>query len=337
MLEIDGAYLEGGGQILRTAGAMSAVTGVPCRIVRIRRGRPNPGLRPQHLKAIEALCKICQGRAVGAEPASECIEFYPGPLSVPDRLSIEVGTAGSVALVLQALLIPLAHCGKKVELSIAGGTHVEWAPVMEYFDRVSAYFLAKAGISVALTHLDYGFYPKGGGKVTVIIEGGRAESISLTERGRFLGNAAWSIATEDLKRARVAERQLEAASKLVELHNQHAAYVRSRSTGTCIFLLSSFENCRLGASALGRKGKPAEAVGRECADSLKKQTDSGACLDEHMADQILPYMALAQADSRATVAAVTNHCRTNAWVLEKFLPVRFSMDPGTGTISCGRP
>ena len=115
--------------------------------------------------------------------------------------------------------------------------------------------------------------------------------------------------------------------------------MRTHSIGTAVLVQADYENCRLGASALGKLGKPAEKVGAEAARALKtlmgaRQGDGGACLDEHMADQVLPYLALAGGESAVRVAAVTDHCRTNIWVIEKFLPARFEVDEGRCIIAC---
>jgi len=335
MVEIDGAYLEGGGQIVRTAVGLSAATGTPCRIHSIRKGRRTAGLAAQHLKGVEAVASLCGARLSGAAIGSTELEFVPGALEPPAQVQVQVGTAGAVTLVLQGLMIALAAAGRRIEVEVTGGTHVAWAPTVDYFSGVFAWFLGRLGVRVLMLDVAPGFYPKGGGRVRLEVDAGPLSPVSLTERGRPVRTEARSIASGSLAKARVAERQLEGVRRVLEVDSERADYVRSYSIGTAVFVRADYENCRLGASALGRRGKPAEKVGAEAARSLKRLMGGAACLDEHMADQMLPYLALAGGESTVSVASVTDHCRTNIWVIEKFLPVRFEVDVGRGIIACG--
>ena len=169
MLEIDGSYLEGGGQIARTAVALSAITRQPCRIFNIRKGRPKPGLKPQHLNSIQAAAKLCNGNLKGDRIESTEIEFYPKEIE-GGKHRIDVGTAGSIGLVLQTLIPICLFADKEVELEIKGGTDVKWAPNIEYFKEVFCKSLRKMEIEIETEIVRYGFYPKGGGLVRVKIK-----------------------------------------------------------------------------------------------------------------------------------------------------------------------
>jgi RNA 3'-phosphate cyclase len=334
MIELDGAYLEGGGQILRTAVGLSAVTGKACRIVSIRKGREKPGLQPQHLHSIQGVAQICRAELIGARLHASEIEFRPGELDPADSLTVQIGTAGSVTLALQSLMIPLVRLSRPLEIVVTGGTHVPWSPPWEYFESVFCWFLTRMGCRLKPRLKRYGFYPRGGGRVEVRIEPGRLQAHDWLQRGELERTEVTSIATRDLRHANVAERQIDGARRRIDFDDERALCIDAASTGTAIFAVSRFENSVMGGSALGRLGKPAEKVGRECADNLLEQVETDACLDEHMADQILPFMALAGEDSTVSVSFITDHCRTNMWVIEQFLPVKFEVDEERRLITC---
>ncbi len=324
MIEIDGSFMEGGGQIIRTAVALSAITGKSCRIEKIRAGRPNPGLQAQHMTAVRSVAKICSGET-DASMGATSLTFRPGEIK-GGRYEIDIGTAGAISLVLQSVILPSIHAEHPTRLEIKGGTHVRWSPSMDYMQHVFCYWMKKIGLDVSFSIDRHGFYPKGGGIVTAKINPGNPKSLDLTVRGDLVGHEAVSIASTDLQKAEVAERQLKRIEKTFPLSRRNIAYFQTASPGSAIHLSSIYENCVLGASSIGERGKSAEKVGEEAANELKRSTESGACFDLHMADQILPFLAFAKSNSRIKVAEITGHVRTNIWVIEKFLPVKFEIN-----------
>jgi len=333
MILIDGAYHEGGGQIIRTAVALSALTGKPVKITNIRAKRCNPGLAAQHLTGILSLAKLCDAKVEGAKIGSQEIEFVPGKIK-GGNYSIDVGTAGAISLILQALVLPAIHAKEEVVLEIRGGTNVLWGPTIEYFQHIFCCILEKMGISIQTEIIERGFYPKGGGMVKAAIKPcKKLEPLNLMERGNLEKVSITSIASENLRGVRVAERQIEGAQKILGMKCEtKMEYVRALSPGSSIICEARYKNCTLGATSLGELYKPAEKVGEEAALLLKSQMDSGACLDEWMTDQILPYLAIS--GGAIKVAQVTPHAETNMWVIEQFLGKVFEVDKEKGIVMC---
>jgi len=337
MIDISGDYLEGGGQIARIAIALSAVTKKPCHIFNIRKGRKEPGLRLQHLVGIQAVAELCNGKLENAKLGSTEIWFYPEKIKAK-KLKIKIETAGSITLCLQTLMIPATHAENKVEIVFDGGaTDTHWAPTLDYFENVLLPVLQKMDYKANIEVKKRGYYPAGGAQVNAdIYPIEHFKPIKLLERGKLLRIYGLSCASKFLEKAKVAERQAKTAQisleKLKIPIEIKVRYFDTISPGCSINLFAVYENSVLGGSSIGIKGKPAEKVGEECAIHLKKQIDSNACLDEHMADQVLPYLALA-GSSKVSVAKITNHCKTNIWVIEKFLPVKFGIDERKRIIS----
>ncbi|MBU4246278.1 MAG: RNA 3'-terminal phosphate cyclase [Nanoarchaeota archaeon] len=326
MLIIDGSYHEGGGQIIRTAVAFSALTGKAVRIENIRAGRQNPGIQAQHLAAVNAVAKLCNARVKGASMGSLALEFSPNPIQ-GGSFSIDIGTAGSIPLVFQAIVLPALHARENVIFEITGGTSVLWSPTINYFQDIFCYFLKKMGVDINVGLASYGFYPKGGGIVKAIITPcANLKPLNLTKRGSLDKINFLSVASESLKGAKVAERQIEGAKNILkEYHGKtEISYCNTPSPGSFIYLDANYENCKLGASAIGELYKPAEKVGEEAANRLDKQMESDACLDEWMADQIVPYLALSGGSVK--VEEITPHVETNIWVVERFLGKIFEVD-----------
>ena len=332
MIEIDGSYLEGGGQILRTACALSAIRQIPCHIFNIRKGRKEPGLKTQHLLGLRALAELCNGRLEGDYLGSEEIYFYPGSLKeVKNKLKIKIDTAGSITLILQTLILPAIHSDIPIEVYFEGGaTDTFFAPTMDHFRLVFLKIVEKMGVRVNLEILQRGFYPEGGAKVKVIFYPSKLQPITLISRGKLKEVLIISGASQSLKEKKVAERQVsgikQVFGKLKLPLKEIINYYPTRSPGSVVNIIGKFENTIIGVDNLGKLGRPAEIVGKEAALEFLKEGKSEACLDKHLADQILPFMALANGVSEVTISEVTNHCKTNIWVIEKFLGKGFQIE-----------
>ncbi|RLA77666.1 MAG: RNA 3'-phosphate cyclase [Deltaproteobacteria bacterium] len=321
LIVLDGSYGEGGGQIVRTAVGLSAYLGVPCRVERIRRGRPNPGLRAQHVAGIKALLKICRGEAEGLRVGSESLTFRPGPLR-GGTFEVDVGTAGAIGLVLQTLLLPASRVPARLRLLIRGGTDVAWAPTIGYVERVLLPLLRRMGYRGRVELKRRGYYPKGGGEVLFEAEGGRLRGLEVERPGEVLRVEGISHAAKALAARRVAERQREAVLATLRKEGINAEirvrYEDTPSPGSGVDLWAICKGSVMGANALGERGKRAEEVGREAAESLLRQLSSGAALDEWMADQIVPFLAVAEGPSAVSLPHPTGHLETNLWVVRHF-------------------
>ncbi len=336
MIEIDASFGEGGGQILRSALALSVITGKPMRLANIRARRPQPGLKPQHLKAVEAAAQISAARVQGASLGSQALSFEPQRLKAGEY-SFDIGTAGSVSLLLQTLYLPLSFAGTSSRLTLTGGTHVPWSPCYHYLAWQWLPYLNQAGYRVESSLELAGFYPRGGGIMhTNIRPSRRLSPLRITQRGRLLRIRGLS-AVGRLERS-IAERQCrQALGKLGDLAvplEIEVAEVPSASPGTFIVLQAEFEHSRCCAFALGARHKPAEKVADEAADELRADMDSGGAIDAWLADQLLLPLAFVPEKSELSVCRISRHLLTNAKLLGYFLPVSVEIEgeldqPGT--------
>jgi RNA 3'-phosphate cyclase len=320
-LVIDGSFGEGGGQILRSAIALSALFVRPIRVINIRAMRRNPGLQPQHIAAVKAVAGLCRAKTSELKVGCHQIEFWPQKIA-GEKLSLDVGTAGATTLILQSLFIAGYGTGRPIEIELTGGTNVPWSPPIDYVDWVTLFILRRFGYDGSVRLVKRGFYPKGGGRVEARISPSRLGRIELTTRGKLRRIFGISYSEVRLRGGRVAERQRQAALDVLsgrfpgtELEIE-LEYSSSYSPGSGVVLVGEAEFSRLGSSSLGEKGKRAETVGEEAAVSLSEEISSGAGLDRHMADQIIPYLAIA--GGRATIGQPTKHTLTNLEVMRLF-------------------
>ncbi|NOY65451.1 MAG: RNA 3'-phosphate cyclase [Nitrospirae bacterium] len=328
MLHIDGSFGEGGGQILRTALALSSILQKPIHIFNIRKGRKRPGLMPQHLMCVRALKEITDAETKGDSKGSTELYFSPQRIR-PGSYSFDIGTAGSATLLLQALLPPLLFSDSPSIVEITGGTHVPFSPPFDYFKEVLVQLLKRLGFRIRADIESYGFYPVGGGRVTVEINPADSfKHIELTERGALMSIEGIS-AVGGLPLS-IAERQKNEAEAILSSRGFSpeikTASVPTPGKGTYIFLKVVAENIAAGFSSLGARGKRAEAVGEEAVEELIQYINSNACLDHHLSDQILVYITLIGGQWRLSTSRITEHLRTNLWLIGRFLDVEYKIE-----------
>ncbi len=329
MITIDGAT--GYGQVLRTAIGLSALTLNPIRVINIRKNRQKPGLMPQHLAGVKIAGDFCNASITGALPGSMDVEFTPRFHTFSDK-KIDVGTAGSVSLLLQTLAPLLIFADRSVGLEIVGGTAGLGSPSIEYTKFVTFPLLSLFGIiqpTVEILH--QGFYPKGQGFIRAKFHPTRKlNSIKHLDRGKVERVRGISIAGSLPKH--IAHRQAYSAQKILvengieDVDISIIDNIHTLSSGTSLTLWAECEHTILGADSIGQIGKPAEKVGEETANDLLVSINSNSAFDKHMSDQIIPFITLAEGKSEITVEKFTEHVETNLRVTEQILGVKFEVN-----------
>ncbi len=330
MIEIDGSLGEGGGQILRSSLALAAVLNKEVRVFNIRAGRSEPGLKPQHLTGAKAVAELCQASVNGLELNSTEFVFKPGRLRDGD-FRFEVGTAGSITLVLQALMPLLPFAPGRISIEVIGGTDVKWSPPIDYVRMVALPLLRRMGLNVEIQVLKRGHYPKGGGQLRAFSES--SKKLSLL-KGQTIGRLQRIRGVSHVTNLpnHVADRQRASAMETIAANNLPRPEIDvevSRNNGhlgpgSGLVLQADSENSAvLGGDCLGEKGLPAEDVGAQASQTLIEEIRSGCFLDRHMGDMVVPFLALAEGSSDVTVSQVTQHTLTNVDVAEAIAGVQF--------------
>jgi RNA 3'-terminal phosphate cyclase (ATP) len=279
---------------------------------------------------------ITDGKVEGAEPGSMRLSFEPRQI-VPGSYSLDVGTAGSTSLVLQTMIPALLFAKRTSRVVITGGTHVPWSPCFHYLKGVFVPALQQMGGALRVDMERWGWYPKGGGKVVASISPvPELSGVDLTWQGKLQDTFVLS-AVSNLSMS-IAERQRDQVLKRFRDQGYEAPRIEllkgpSPGTGTVVFIRATLENSMAGFTSLGKRGKPAEKVADDACSGFFQFMASGAAVDDHLADQLLPYMALAKGRSSVIARRITKHLVTNVWVIEQFLPVRFKVDEKTGRVS----
>lgn len=340
MLKLDASYGEGGGQIIRTALALSTITKKPFEAINIRHGRKVSGLKAQHVHCIKTLNKLCNAKSEYEVIGSEILNYYPGDIR-GQTITIDIGTAGSISLLLQSILLPCLFADKESRFKITGGTSGKWAMPYDFLANVLIPQIRKYAKKIDIKLEKRGYYPKGGGKIElkiVPLEDKTFPKIESVEQFNLIKIKGISHASKSLQKSEVAERQAKAAKISLKSLNIpvdiQTEYAETLSHGSGITLWAIFSKDKddidinnpiiLGADILGEQGKRSEQVGQEAANKLIKEIESKAPVDQHTSDNLIPFLAIA--GGQIKVSKITNHTRTNIWVCEQFLDKKFEID-----------
>ena len=333
MIEIDGSKKAGSGTILRVGVALSAIAGQSLHIYNIRQNRPQIGLKPQHMEAVLTAARLCDAEVQGVTLGSRELWFRPGEIR-GGRIASEIGTAGSIPLLLTTILPICAYADNPVELIVSrGGTDVSHAPTINYLRCVLLPILGRMNLQAAINVRKYGYYPKGNGEVVTTIEPAeQLKAIELRDFGGIKTITGISVCTF-LAERKVAERQADAAKSFLGQRGYEAKIqiVNDESNplqkGSSLLLLAETDTGALiGADAIGEITKSSEKVGEEAARKLHEEITAKPTVDIHMADLLIPYMALAEGKSTFLTRTLSEHLETNVWLAEEILKVRFNIE-----------
>jgi len=334
MIELDGAAGEDGGQILRSALALSMITGQPFRITRIRANRAKPGLMRQHLVAVQAAAQVSNASVTGAELGSSELIFNPGRVTGGDY-HFAIGSAGSCTLVLQTVVLALLYAQQPSTIRITGGTHNTMAPPVQFLQRTYLPLLARMGAEVDIELARYGFYPAGGGEVIAIVRPcEHLKPLVLMERGSHVAGYA-EVFVAGLPPG-VGLRELGCIGDALEWGESQLHLQRlpgQQGPGNVVLVTLEHEHVTEVFAGFGAKAVRAEAVAQDVIEQAQAYLDSSAAVDEHLADQLMLPLALAGGGS-FTAAMVSSHALTNAEVIARFLPVVIDFRQGEGRSTC---
>ncbi|HEY1190397.1 MAG TPA: RNA 3'-terminal phosphate cyclase [Gemmata sp.] len=329
MIEIDGSEGEGGGQILRSALALSILTGRPFKLTNIRANRSKPGLAPQHVMCVKAAGTISGAQYKGAANGSSVLYFEPGAVR-PGNYTFSIGTAGATALVLHTVYLPLALRGDRPsEITITGGTHNAHAPCYHFLETTWAAYLARLGIKVELEMPRPGFYPRGGGEIRAVVHPcswvNGLSLLTCPELTTAGGFSAYADLPESVGRKQARRLSVRLKAEGVESHIPVEEWEAANpgSVAAVIFRQAPVPALFFG---LGERGKPSERVADDAADEAIAFRDSRCPVDPHSADQLLLPLTFSADASEYRTSEVTRHLTTNVETVGKFVDRSISID-----------
>ena len=326
MIRVDGSQKSGSGTIVRFAVSLVVLLGEELHLTNIRAKREKPGLRPQHLKAVEALKQICQGSLEGGEVGSSEIRFKPGKGVKGGYYEWDIGTAGSTTLLMMTLLPAALFAEGSMRFKISGGLFQDFAPSAYHMQYVLFPLLQKMGVTARLNIIRPGYVPRGGGIIEVTVEPvrGKIKPISLPEQEKVIGIQGIALASH-LKERRVSERMAEKCKEILKAKGYNAQIEIANDTqalqrGAALAIWAkTTSGCIIGADQAGEPRRTAEEIGRYVAKNLMEDMAAGATADRYLADQLILYAALADGVSEYRIPRMTEHVETNLWLVESIL------------------
>lgn len=330
MIEIDGSQGEGGGQIVRSSLALSAVTNTPLRLFNIRAGRKKSGLLRQHLTAARAAAQVCDGKIEGDEIGASEIQLHPKKIN-PGDFHFKVGTAGSTTLIAQTVLPPLMLGERTSTVTIEGGTHNPWAPPYDFLDRTFLPLLARMGPSVSATLESHGFYPAGGGKIVLRIDPQQQlKGLSIVQPISDVEPSVTSVVAGIPKS--IGDRECETIRRKTNWppkQFQVSEVQDSISPGNIVLIELDSQQVTEVFSGIGRTGIKAEHVARNTLRDARKYLAEGHPVGPHLADQLMLPMGIAASQGQPSsfrTGRLTQHSRTHIDVLNQFLDIQLSVE-----------
>ena len=326
MIYVDGAQKSGSGTIVRFAVGLATLLGEELHLTNIRAKREKPGLRPQHLKAIQALQQICQGSLDGGEIGSKQIRFKPGGEVRSGCYEWDIGTAGSTTLLAVTLLPVACFSTGAMSFKISGGLFQDFAPSAYHVQYVLFPMLKNMGITARLSIIRPGYVPRGGGIIEVEVEPvvGKIKPISLLSQGDVTKMEGIALSSH-LKERRVSERMagkcnevLKSSGYRAQIEIIHDTLALQRGAALALYAKTS-SGCIIGADRAGEPKRTSEDIARHVAESLVEDLAAGATVDRYLADQLIFYAALADGVSQYRIPRLTEHVETNLWLIESIL------------------
>jgi RNA 3'-terminal phosphate cyclase (ATP) len=333
MIYVDGAQKSGSGTIVRFAVGLATLLSKELHLTNIRAKRDKPGLRPQHLKAIQALQQICQGTLDGGEVGSKEIRFKPGGKVKGGYYQWDIGTAGSTTLLAMTLLPAACFSTEAVRFEICGGLFQDFAPSAYHMQYVLFPLLNKMGITARLSIIRPGYVPRGGGIIEVVLAPvrGKITPLRLANQGDVTGIEGIALASH-LKERKVSERMVATCNEVLraggyqaQIETIHDTLALQRGAALAIYAKTS-SGCIIGADRAGKPRRTSEEIGRYVARSLIEDLATGATVDRYLADQLIFYAALADGVSQYRIPRPTEHVETNLWLVESMLGAKTEID-----------